>query len=786
MFKSIFVAAAMLWSSVACAQMYSISGQVKRADNNQILAGATLELKELQRHAVTDEFGNYQFTRVPPGDYTISVRFLGFSTQEISLPVQGDARQDFQLSEQAQITEEVVIYATRANEKVPTTYTNVSKQAIQKQNFGQDIPSLLNWTPSMVTTSDAGAGVGYSGIRIRGSDATRINVTVNGIALNDSESQGVFWVNTPDLASSVQSIQVQRGVGTSTNGAGAFGATVSIQTDALNADPYAEVTASAGSFRTQRYTFKAGTGLLKKRWAFDARLSDIRSDGYIERAASDLSSYYISGGYYGDKTIVKAIAFGGHEQTYQAWYGVDPETMARNRRFNYSGAIYGNDGTIVRYYDNEIDNYRQDHYQLHLARQLASDWSANISLHYTYGRGFFEQYKQGESFSDLGLPDVTVGDETIASTDAIVRRWLDNHYYGTTFSISKETDNMTLTFGGAYSRYDRARHFGEIIWAEVAANAPIRHNYYDGESEKSDFNVFAKWTYSVTSRMSTFLDLQYRGIEYSAAGIDNDQSPYDISDRFSFFNPKAGLTYLLDEANSLYASYAVAHREPNRSDYLDGDERPQAERLGNLEVGWKRSGSNYGLQLNYYLMNYHDQLVLTGQLNDVGNPIRANVGRSYRTGLELSATGKLSRQLSVNGNVTWSANKNLDYAFTDTNGNAQVRNTTIILSPSWVAGAQLSWMPVPEFDASLLSKFVGRQYLDNTQNLAVTLDPYFINDVRLSYRVSGRSLGTLEFGLLVNNIFNVAYASNGYGYDGTPYFFPQAGTNFLGMITLKL
>lgn len=786
MFKTFITTAVLLWSAVAYAQTYSIYGQVKRGDNNQSLPGATLEIKELKRYAVADEFGNYQFTKVPAGDYTLSARFLGFTTLDQPVSVQGNKQQDFALEEATVITDEVVIYATRANDKVPTTFTNVSKQSVQKQNFGQDIPMILNWTPSMVTTSDAGAGIGYTGLRIRGSDASRINVTVNGIALNDSESQGMFWVNTPDLASSVQSIQIQRGVGTSTNGAGAFGATVSVQTDALAAKPYAEASASAGSFRSQRYTFKAGTGLLNNRWAFDARLSNIRSDGYVERAQSDLNSYYISGGYYGDKTIVKAITFGGHEQTYQAWNGLDGETMTVNRRFNYSGAIYDSEGNIERYYDNEVDDYRQDHYQLHVAQQLANNWSANVSLHYTYGRGFFEQYKQDERFADLGLPDVTIGNETFTSTDAIVRRWLDNDYYGATFSLNHETEKMNLTVGGAYSRYDNARHFGEIIWARIAEDADFRHVYYDGQSEKSDLNVYAKWTYNATSRLATFLDLQYRGVDYNSAGIDNDQSLYNIDDNFAFFNPKAGLTYTLNETNALYASYAIAHREPNRSDYLDGEEKPEAERLGNLEAGWKKQGSNYALQLNYYLMNYHNQLVLTGELNDVGNPIRANIGRSYRTGIEVSGMGKLSRKVTINANATWSINKNQDYAFTDTDGNNAIRNTTIILSPSWIVGSQLSWTPVPAFEASMLSKYVGKQYLDNTENENVTLDPYFINDIRLSYRIAGKSLGQLELGLLINNVFDVKYASNGYGYDGVPYFYPQAGVNFLGMVTLRL
>jgi iron complex outermembrane receptor protein len=645
---------------------------------------------------------------------------------------------------------------------------------------------LLNWTPSMVTTSDAGAGIGYTGLRIRGSDASRINVTINGIALNDSESQGVFWVNTPDLASSVQSIQVQRGVGTSTNGAGAFGATVSVQTDVLAREAYAEGIASVGSFNSQRYTFKGGTGLINNRWAFDARVSKITSDGYIRRATSDLNSYYLSGGYYGDKTIIKAIMFGGHEQTYQAWYGVDEETMKSDRRFNYSGAIYDDNGNIVRYYDREVDDYRQDHYQLHLSQQLSPYWNGNISLHYTYGRGYFEQYKQGESFANLGLPNVTIGNTTIESSDVIVRRWLDNDYYGATFSANYNKDQNNLTIGGAYSNYDNARHFGEIMWAAVAINAPIRHVYYDGESQKADFNIYAKWNYSLSERLTSFLDLQYRKVHYETAGVDNDQSEYAVEDDFNFFNPKIGLSYALPDNAVVYASYAIANREPNRTDYLDGLEKPKSERLGNLEFGWRKTTRKFALEANYYLMNYRDQLVLTGELNDVGSPIRANVGKSYRTGIELSGLWNISDKLTWNANATWSINKNKDYRIFDENNNVERRNTTIILSPSWIVGSQFSWKAFKNFQASLLSKYVGKQYLDNTEDERVTLADYFISDLRFTYKFYPKGMKEIELGFLVNNVFDVMYASNGYGYAGTPYFYPQAGVNFLGMLSVKL
>jgi iron complex outermembrane receptor protein len=786
MFKSIFVVAAMLWTTGAYAQQYAIAGTVRDSQSGEALGGATVQLEKTDHFAVANDSGNFRIENIPAGNYTVVIRFLGFDTKKVEVDVKEDVDLSIQLTTAVQMTEEVVVYATRANDKTPTTFTYVNKESIEKQNFGQDIPVLLNWTPSMVTTSDAGAGIGYTGLRIRGSDASRINVTVNGIAMNDSESQGVFWVNTPDLASSIQSIQIQRGVGTSTNGAGAFGATVSVLTDVLSREAYAEGIASVGSFNSQRYTFKGGTGLLKDRWSFDARVSKITSDGYLHRATSDLNSYYISGGFYGEKTIVKGIMFGGHEKTYQAWNGIDPITMAQDRRFNYSGAIYDEDGNIIRYYDNEVDDYRQDHYQLHITQQLSDYWNGNISLHYTYGRGFFEQYLQDKSFEDLGLPNVTIGNVNIESSDVIVRRWLDNDYYGATFSANYLRNKTNFTFGGAFSKYDDARHFGEIIWAEVAFNSPIRHVYYDGESQKTDFNFYLKWNYNITDKLSSFVDFQYRAVRYETAGIDNDQSAYAVEDKFNFFNPKIGLSYSFEESSILYASYAIANREPNRTDYLDGIEKPKSERLGNLELGWRKTDRNYAFEVNYYLMNYQDQLVLTGALSDVGAPIRANVGKSYRTGIEVSGSVNLSKKVKWNGNVTYSVNKNRNYTVFDENNNATNRNTTIILSPSWIGGSQLMWQAFKNFQVSLLSKYVGKQYLDNTQDERVTLDAYFINDMRLSYKFNPKGFNEIELGFLINNLFDVEYASNGYGFAGTPYFYPQAGINFLGMLSVRL
>lgn len=773
----------MLVSTWVVAQQFSVSGTVKD-EKRQPLAGASVQIENSSVATMTDEFGRFRLEKLAGGEYSVRIRFLGYEDNVEKIQVTQDTRVEITLIESVQLTDEVIVYATRANEKTPTTFTNVSGRALQKQNFGQDLPFLLNWTPSLVTTSDAGAGIGYTGLRIRGSDATRINVTINGIPYNDSESQGTFWVNIPDIASSTQSVQIQRGVGTSTNGAGSFGGSVNVQTISQQRDPYAELMMSAGSFNSQRYTVKAGTGLINNRWSFDGRASRITSDGYIDRATSDLTSYYLSGGYYGDKTILKGIFFGGHEKTYQSWNGIDEATMKTDRTFNSAGVLYDKNWNVIGYYDNEVDDYRQDHTQLHLTQRLSDFWNANVSLHYTAGRGYYEQYKQAKPFAELGLDDLVIGDSTLTYGDFIIRKWLDNKFYGTTFSLNYEKEKTAWSIGGGYNQYAKAKHFGEIIWAQYSSNAQIRQHYYDGESKKNDFNMYVKWNYNFTAKLNAFVDLQYRHVEYKTAGTDDDLNPYAFEDNLNFFNPKAGMSYTLTNGNVLYASYAVANREPNRTDYVDGNKKPKPERLDNIEAGWRRNSSRYYLEVNYYWMNYRDQLVLTGELDNVGNPIRANVGKSYRTGVELSGSIKLNDQLTWTANVTGSVNKNRDYV-TDENDLANTKNTNIILSPNWIAGSQLSWNVFRNFQASLLSKYVGEQYLDNTETKNLMLDSYFINDLRVSYSFQLKEIKAMELSLLVNNVFDVEYASNGYSYDGAPYYYPQAGRNFMAMMLLR-
>lgn len=774
----------MLWA--VCSNTFAqhpVRGKVTDA-HGRALVGATVQLDDSKQAAVTDAWGEFSFSRVAEGDHLFHVRFVGCTEKSIPVTVPQADRVDISLEESSTLTEAVMVEATRADESGPTTFFNVSKQAIEKQNFGQDLPILLNWTPSVVTTSDAGAGIGYTGIRIRGSDATRVNVTLNGIPYNDAESQSTFWVDIPDIASSTQSIQIQRGVGTSTNGAGSFGASINLQTTSLQADRYADLVVAGGSFGTQRYTLRAGTGLFNDRWAVDAKLSRIVSDGYVERASADLSSYYLSGGYHGRNTMIKAIAFGGKEKTYQSWYGVDESTLQTNRRMNYAGALYDATGSITGYYNNQVDDYTQNHFQLHGSHQLGQYWSATAALHYTYGRGFYEEYHQSRSFSSVGLPDFVQPDSTYSASDMVLRKWLDNQFYGGTWSVQHEKGKSSVLVGGAYHVYAPAKHFGEITWAQLTGSVVPGYRYYDGNSRKNDGNVFVKWTYQLNDRFSTFVDVQYRGVTYTTAGTRDDQTAYAVDDRFDFVNPKAGVSVALDPRSTLYVSYAITHREPNRSDYLDGSTKPRQERLNNLEFGFRRMADRYALEVNYYLMQYTDQLVQTGALDNAGYPIRANVGNSFRTGIEMNGIVRLSKAWDWTANVTWSVNQNKDYVIVENNATV-VRDTRIILSPGLIAGSQLAWKPVAGWEAAWLSKYVGEQFLDNTENAAVRMAGYWINDLRFTYEFLPKGLRGAGVSLLVNNVLDVLYSSNGYSYSGVPYFYPQAGRNVMAMLTLK-
>lgn len=734
--------------------------------------------------------------------------FLGTTLIASAQETQSDSTESGQI-----VLDEVLVSAVRVTREAPVTFSNLKKDRIAKRNLGQDIPILMNFLPSVVTTSDAGAGIGYTGIRVRGSDATRVNVTINGIPYNDSESQGTFWVNMPDFASSTESLQLQRGVGTSTNGAGAFGASLNILTDAVSQEAYAEFAGSVGSFNTHRATAKFSTGLLGDQFEFSGRLSRIASDGYIDRASSDLDSYFLQGAFRNGKTLVKALLFGGHEVTYQSWYGFDPDVLASigvdnnletNRRYNIAGIQFDRDGNFEGYYDNQVDDYKQDHFQLHWNQEWSESFQTNIAFHYTRGRGFFEEYVDEWYYSNilfapdaelgfLGLENPVIDGEEISTMDYARRRWLDNDFYGTIFSGTYQSGPLQLLVGGGWNTY-RGDHFGEVIWAEYAGDLGPKDRYYQDDSQKDDLNVFAKANYRLEENWQFFLDFQYRGVRYQANGEETGL----VDDRFRFFNPKAGLTYRINPFQNLYFSYAVANREPNRNDYENGNPKP--ERLQDYELGWRFLKKGTSINANLYYMRYRDQLVLTGELNDVGAPIRSNIGDSYRLGLEIEVDMPLGNALKWQPNLALSTNRNEDFFFRRDGVLSNLGNTRIAFSPEVVLGSRLVYNFSENFQAALLTKFVGEQYMSNIEADKSKLDAYSQTDLNLQYRLKPFGwFSDVTFTFLLNNIFDAAFSSNGYFYtfdddfsspgnvftvEGAGYY-PQAGINFLTGITVR-
>lgn len=708
------------------------------------------------------------------------------------------AQEKQQDSTKVEKLDEVLVKAVRVEATSPITHSNVTKAQLEKRNLGQDIPVLLNYLPSVVTTTDAGAGIGYTGIRVRGINAQSTNVTINGIPYNDAESLGTFWVNLGDFASSVESLQLQRGVGTSTNGSGAFGASINVLTDAVSNEANGEISNSFGSYNTRKHTVKFSTGRLNNHFEIAGRLSNIASNGYIDRATSDLKSYFLQASYVDDNTLIKAITFGGKEVTYQSWNGLeDLDLLKNNRTFNTAGMYTDNDGNI-RFYENEVDNYNQDHYQLHWNERFNNHWSTNLGLNYTYGRGYFEQYKEDEDFADYNLEEITIGGETINTTDLIRRRWLDNDFYVINANANYKNDALNLTFGTSYSAYN-GDHFGEIIWAEYASNSEINDHYYDGNGKKKDFSVFTKATYRLNNKVSLYADLQIRNVDYKTTGLTSDRIPFNVDENYSFFNPKAGITYKLNSKNNFYFSYARANREPNRDDF-ENNNTVKPEQLNDFELGWRHNTQKFRININGYYMLYNEQLVLTGQLDNVGNPIRTNSGDSYRLGLEIETAIALSSQFSVQPNVTISSNKNKE-TFASIDGNlVNLGKTNISFSPELVAANAFVYQPNENFQMSLLSKYVGEQYMGNTDSKASKLDSYFVNDFNVNYEIKTKSIfKSILLSGLVNNIFGKKYVSNGYYYtydddfsvpgeittiEGAGYY-PQATTNFLLGATLK-
>ena len=681
---------------------------------------------------------------------------------------------------EVQNLEEVIVSSVRVKDNIPIAFNNVSKEEISKRNLGQDIPILLNFLPNVVTTSDAGAGIGYTGIRIRGVNSQSTNVTINGIPYNDAESLGTFWVDLPDFSSSVENLQVQRGIGTSVNGSSAFGASINILTDKISQNPYFESANTIGSFNTVKNNFRFSTGLLNETIEFSGRLSKIDSDGYIDRASSDLKSYFLQLSYKKNKTLLKFLNFGGHEITYQAWNGIDLQTLENNRTYNPSGLYYDLNGE-ERFHENEVDNYKQDHFQFHWTQSFSENLSSNLGLNLTNGRGYYEQYNEN------------------GSEDFITRKWLDNQFYVINYTLNYLKNNNNIIFGSTYSEYD-GDHFGETIWSQNSGDIEFTDLFYNGNGLKKDFSNFIKSIYQISNDVSIYADLQLRNIDYQTTGSTSNIDQLVVDKKYSFFNPKAGLNYDINQKNKIYFSLSKAHREPTRSDF-ENNINIQPEELIDYELGWKYNAEKFFFNSNLYYMGYKNQLVLTGALDDVGSPIRENSGKSYRMGIELESVYKATNKLNISANISLSENKNVDYK---TNYNGVITDwgdTDISFSPNVISSAGIQFSASQDLTFTLLNKFVGNQYMSNTESNISRLSSYSTTDLNILYTIKNSAyFSEIIVTAMINNIFNKEYVSNGYYYtyddtwsdpnlittiEGTGYY-PQAKRNFLLGLTFKL
>lgn len=676
--------------------------------------------------------------------------------------------------------EEVIVSSVRVKENIPIAFNNVSKDEISKRNLGQDIPILLNFLPNVVTTSDAGAGIGYTGIRIRGINSQSTNVTINGIPYNDAESLGTFWVDLPDFSSSVENLQMQRGIGTSVNGSSAFGASINILTDKISEEPYFESANSVGSFNTLKNNFSFSTGLLNNTFEFSGRISKIDSDGYIDRASSDLKSHFFQLSYKKNKSLFKFLNFGGHEITYQAWNGIDLQTLENDRTYNPSGLYYDLNGQ-EQFHENEVDNYKQDHFQFHWTQSISSNIISNLGLNLTNGKGYYEQYNEN------------------GSEDFITRKWLDNQFYVINYNVNYSKNKNNLIFGSTYSEYD-GDHYGETIWSQNSGNIAFTDLFYNGNGLKKDFSNFIKSIYQFSERIGIYADLQLRKIDYTTSGSTSNVEDLTVNKHYSFFNPKAGLNFTLNDKNKIYFSLSRAYREPTRSDF-ENNINIQPEELVDYELGWKFNTKKFYFSSNLYYMNYKNQLVLTGALDDVGSPIRKNSGKSFRKGIELESIFKATNNLDISSNISFSRNKNIDYK---TNFDGVVTNwgdTDISFSPDLVSSIGVNFRPKEDINISILNKFVGEQFMSNTESVVSKLNSYSTTDLNFIYSFKrSKHFKEIIFTAMINNIFNKEYVSNGYYYtyddtwsepnmittiEGAGYY-PQALRNFLLGITFKL
>jgi iron complex outermembrane receptor protein len=782
--------AIMLLSLLITAQTSSntFKGQVVEKGSGNPIVGATISIGN--RQISSNDQGLFILPVPNPGSLTISS--IGFENGSFTIPTNFDKLHIFELKAFQLFLQPLEVKAIRASDRSPFTKTNLNKSTINKLNLGTDIPFLLNQTTAVVVNADAGNGVGYTGIRIRGTDATRINVTLNGIPYNDAESMGTFFVNLPDFSSSVNSIQIQRGAGTSSNGASSFGATINMSTNEFNSKAYTEFNNSIGSFNTIKNTIKAGTGLIGNHFTLDARVSKITSDGFIDRASSDLKSFYISAAYLNKKSSLRLNVFSGKEKTYQAWYGVAENLLKTDRTNNPAGTEKAGSP-----YENQTDNYTQTHYQLFYNTAINDFWSFNTAFFLTKGNGYYEEYKADQRFSRYGLPNVVMAGNTITRTNLVRQRWLDNDFYGQIISLQYKKNKQEFTLGGGWSVY-KGSHFGTIPFMEVGT-VPNGYKYYDLPATKNDANIYAKWQYSIAKNISLFTDLQLRTVKHSMNGF-SDNPTLNISRSFTFFNPKAGITYNKNNWSG-YISYAIARKEPNRDDFQASQiNQPTHETLHDWELGIEQKNSKYSLGLTAYYMKYTNQLVLTGAINDVGAYTRTNIPNSYRAGIEIQAAAAVKNWLNINGNISLSKNK--IKAFTeyidDYDNGGQLsfehRNKDISFSPTLVAAMGINFTPIQQLELSLLNKWVSKQYLDNTQNEQRKLNGFYTQDLRAIYTIKNKIVKEAQLIFQLNNLYNKKYEPNGYtfsyfaggGVITENFYYPMAGRNFMLALNIRI
>ncbi len=801
--KKLFLSCLFLTFSLLVYSQLTITGKVTD-DFGLPLIDANVYIENTYQKAVTDVNGEYSIVNIKQGIYILRVSYMGYNSASEIINLESDMEVNFILFKANILTEEVIVTSTRVREKFPAAFTDMTYEEIREQNLGQDIPYILGMTPSIVTSSDAGAGIGYTNLRIRGTDLNRININVNGIPLNDAESHGVWWVDLPDFAASIDNVQIQRGVGTSVNGAAGFGATMNFQTFTRETRPYAEVNSVFGSFRTMKNSIRVGSGLLNGRFTFDLRLSDIQSDGYIDRAFSDLRSYHIQGAWYTRKSILKLILFSGKEKTYQAWYGIPSDLLESDRTFNPAGMIISETGD-TSYYDNESDNYKQDHYQLLFSYEFYDNLVFNTALHYTYGHGYYEQYRQDQVLPYYNINNVVIGIDTIANSDLVRRKWLDNDFYGMIWSLNYKQGRINAFLGGGLNRYDGG-HFGRVIWAQYADGSEINHEWYRSTGLKDDAHIYAKTNFQVARKIWMYGDIQFRYVYYLISGIDDGRRDIGQKHEYHFLNPKLGVHYEFNSNHSMFLSFAVANREPNRANFVDADPAhpvPEHETLMDYELGYRAGLNKFSFETILYYMDYMNQLVLTGEINDVGAPIMTNIRDSYRTGIEMIAGIKPFYRLQWDLNLTLSRNKilgytdyvdNLGYPYEEPN---QISNflgeTNLAFSPAVIGGSTVSYEAIDNLKFSLQSKYVGKQYIDNTSSEERILDRYFVNDASVCYSFTTRLFEEIVLNCRVNNLFNTDYETNAWIYryylGGEEYFmdgyFPQAVIHVLGGVTVR-